>query len=148
MKLAIPTNVDQIAPQLGQATCFTIVTLTAEKEVITQETVPARGEGHISVVDFLATHGIDVLLCGEIGLMTRSALQMMDLTLIPGCQGAVAQAIETFCRGEAQGDASILDVEIIMDENDPMQCMHDCAKCNGCGDSALIEKINAQMNTP
>lgn len=143
-KIAIPVKNGQIDPDLGRATAFLLVTAEDGHEVL-RETVAAPGEGNVSVVNLLAGAGATTLICGELGLMARSAFQMMELELIPGCLGDADEAVETYLRGEAQGDPSILSVEIKMDENDPMQCMHDCSKCGGCGDPEMLEKIRKNI---
>ncbi len=143
-KIAIPVKNGQIDPDLGRATAFLLVTAQAGRE-LSRETLAAPGEGNVSVVNLLAGVGATALICGELGLMARSAFQMMELELIPGCLGDADEAVATYLRGEAQGDPSILSVEIQMDENDPMQCMHDCAKCGGCGDPELLEKIRKNI---
>lgn len=145
MKIAIPSQNGNINPELGKATEFTIIT-TENKIVQTTELMPARGEGNIAAVSFLADVQADVLICGEIGLMARNALQMIELILVPGCTGDVQKAVSNFLAGIKQGDSSILDVEVEMDENDPMQCMSDCSKCGGCSDSEMLKKV--QQNLP
>lgn len=144
MKIAIPVQNGTIDPRLGEAKTFWIIE-TDGSTVRTRETATASGEGNISAVSLLAAQQVDTLICGEIGLMARNALQMIELTLVPGCTGDAEQALQNFLSGKAQGDPSILDVEIPMDENDPMQCMHDCAKCSGCGDPEMLEIIQKHI---
>lgn len=133
MKIAVPTQNGEIFAELGQAEEFTVVTVSEDGKHFEKETMQTRGDGIVSVVSFLADEKIDTLICGTLGLMARSAFEMIDLQLVPGCSGAVDAAITKYLRGEKQGDPSILSVSIEMDENDPMRCMHDCAKCGGCG---------------
>lgn len=143
MIIALPTKNGEIDPHLGQAKEFTLVTVSGKQYEKQYFSVP--GDGHISVVNFLAKHQVSVLICGELGLMARSALQMMELELVPGCEGDADSAITKYLNGERQGDPSILSVEITMDENDPMQCMHDCAKCGGCGDPEMLEILQKHI---
>lgn len=133
MRIAVPTENGRIAAQLGQAKEFTVVTVSEDGKAFQKETVPAPGDGTIAAVKLLAEQKADVLICGTLGLMARSAFEMIEIELVPGCEGDADTAITRYLAGEAQGDPSILQVEIEMDENDPMQCMHDCAKCAGCG---------------
>lgn len=145
MKIAIPTQNGQIDPHLGEATEWTFVTVSDGGKAFEKETVPAPGDGVVSVVNLLAARQAGALICGELGLMARSALQMMELQLVPGCEGSADAAIDRFLKGEPQGDPSILEVTIEMDENDPMQCMHDCAKCGGCGDPEVLDAIKKRI---
>ncbi len=143
-KIAVPVKNGQIDPDLGRANAFLLVTAEEGRE-LSRETVDAPGEGTVSVVNLLAGVGATTLICGELSLMARSAFQMMELEIIPGCLGDADTAVATHLRGEAQGDPSILAVEIQMDENDPMQCMHDCANCGGCGDPELLKHIQKEI---
>ena len=43
--------------------------------------------------------------------------------------------------GEKQGDPTLLEIGREEDPDDPMACMHDCAKCSGCGPSELLKSI-------
>lgn len=130
MKIAIPTQSGCIAQQLGKCSTFTLIELPSGA----RETVTLPENGHIAVVSMLADRHAEVLICGELGLMARSALQMLEIMIVPGCTGDIDCAVEKYVRGEPQGDPAILAAEIPVDENDPLQCMHDCAKCSGCGD--------------
>lgn len=132
MKIAVAAKDGQIAQNLGTCAQFTLVTVNDDGSFV-KTSHAMTDTGNISVVSMLAQQQVDVLICGELGLMTRSALQMIEITIVPGCTGDVDVAIDKFLRQEPQGDPSILAVEIEMDEDDPMQCMHDCAKCSGCG---------------
>lgn len=146
MKIALPTENGQIFAHLGKAKEFTIVTVSDDEKSFTKAQIPARGDGHIGVVTLLADQKIDTLICGELGLMARSAFQMIEIELVPGCTGDADTAITKYLAGQAQGDPSILAVEIEMDENDPMQCMHDCAKCAGCGtDMPIPDAVKKQL---
>ena len=49
--------------------------------------------------------------------------------------------VAKFLVGEKQGDPTILEIGREEDPDDPMACMHDCAKCSGCGPSELLKQI-------
>ncbi len=131
MRIAIPTQDTDIAPNMGKCRTFTLIDVQDDGS-FSKEHVTLEHEGNIPAVSMLADRKVDTLICGEIGLMTRSAMEMIEIELIPGCSGNVDTAVTRYLAGEPQGDPSILSVEITMDENDPMQCMHDCASCRGC----------------
>ncbi len=131
MKIAIPTQNTEIAPNMGKCRTFTLIDVQ-EDGSFSKNAITLEHEGNIPVVSMLADQKVDTLICGEIGLMTRSAMEMIEIELIPGCSGNVDAAVSRYLAGEPQGDPSILSVEITMDENDPMQCMHDCANCHSC----------------
>ena len=74
-------------------------------------------------------------------LATRNALEMLGVLLVPGCEGSAEESVAKFLVGEKQGDPTILEIGREEDPDDPMACMHDCAKCSGCGPSELLKQI-------
>ena len=46
-----------------------------------------------------------------------------------------------FIVGEKQGDPTLLEIGREEDPDDPMACMHDCAKCAGCGPIEILKQI-------
>ena len=74
-------------------------------------------------------------------LAIRNALEMIGVLLVPGCEGSAEEAVAKFLVGEKQGDPTLLEIGREEDPDDPMACMHDCAKCSGCGPSELLKSI-------
>ena len=68
-------------------------------------------------------------------------LKEEGVLLVPGCEGAAEEAVAKFLVGEKQGDPTLLEIGREEDPDDPMACMHDCAKCSGCGPSELLKSI-------
>ena len=77
----------------------------------------------------------------SLGLAIRNALEMIGVLLVPGCEGPAEEAVAKFLVGEKQGDPTLLEIGREEDPDDPMACMHDCAKCSGCGPSELLKQI-------
>ena len=94
-----------------------------------------------TLIKFAGLEQIDVLICGSLGLATRNALEMLGVLLVPGCEGSAEESVAKFLVGEKQGDPTILEIGREEDPDDPMACMHDCAKCSGCGPSELLKQI-------
>ena len=92
----------------------------------------------------MSTEKVDVLICGTLGLAARNALELIGVLLIPGCEGSAEEAVAKFLVGEAQGDPTILQIAREDDPDDPMACMHDCAKCAGCGPIEILKNIPEQ----
>lgn len=131
MKLAIAAENNRIHQELGKCTDFLIFTI--EDGQIKDRKQSKSLQGHIALMSFFAENGIDALICGKIGLNTRNALQMIGITLVPGCAGDVMEAAENFLAGKQQGDPAILSDTSDQDPDDPLSCLHDCAKCTlGC----------------
>ena len=70
-----------------------------------------------------------------------AAVAILGVLLVPGCEGSAEEAVAKFLVGEKQGDPTLLEIGREEDPDDPMACMHDCAKCSGCGPSELLKSI-------
>lgn len=127
MKIAAITLDGAIAQNVAEAT--EILVVTAEERIPTaKETVPIGGAEITGVVLKLAAQDLDVLIAGEVSTLLQSTLRMLGISLYPGCAGDAIEQIAAYLAGEEIGDPS----KIVIpeeDENDPMACMHDCARC-------------------
>ena len=106
--------------------------------------VTCEAGGSTAMLRLMSTEKVDVLICGTLGLAARNALELIGVLLIPGCEGRAEEAVAKFLVGEAQGDPTILQIAREDDPDDPMACMHDCAKCAGCGPIEILKNIPEQ----
>lgn len=127
MKIAAVTKGSEIAASISDGTEVLIV--TEEGGVPTAKEVIEIGEMPITSVLFrLGTKNIDTLLAGEVGTALQSTLRMLGINLLPGCQGDAIDNIAGYLANEDIGDPS----KIVIpeeDEDDPLNCLHDCSKC-------------------
>ncbi|MCQ2421347.1 MAG: hypothetical protein MJ118_09440 [Clostridia bacterium] len=127
MKIAAVTKDGLIAQNVSEAN--EILVVTAEEKIPTaKETIAIGGAEITSVVLKLAAQDLDVLLAGEVSTLLQSTLRMLGISLYPGCKGDAVEQIAAYLTGEEVGDLSKIVIPEV-DENDPMSCMHDCAKC-------------------
>ena len=84
-------------------------------------------------------------ICGKLGIAARNALEMLGVLLVPGVTGSCAEAAAKFLVGEQQGDPSVLALCREEDPDDPMQCMHDCSKCAGCGPLEIPDALKPRV---
>ena len=132
MKIAIAYEAGLVAKSLSS--CQEFLILAEENgEPTGKELVTCLGDGHVRLLSFIGQYAIDVLICGELGIASRNALEMLGVLLVPGVTGSVEEAAAKFVVGEKQGDDTVLSLCREEDPNDPMACMHDCSKCAGCG---------------
>lgn len=128
MKIAAIMKEDGcIAQTMAEATKILVVTEEARIPTA-KEILDIGGQEITSVVLKLAAQNIDVFLAGEMSTLLQSTLRMLGISLYPGCEGDAIETIAAYLTGEIVGDPS----KIVIpeeDENDPMACMHDCAKC-------------------
>ncbi len=131
MKIAIAYENGGVHPNL--TACREFMVLTAVDGQPTEKILVNLAAGGLGLLPFVGQNDIDVVICGEMGIATRNALEMLGVLIIPGVSGSCDEAAAKFLVGEAQGDAAFLARCREEDPNDPMNCMHDCSRCAGCG---------------
>ncbi|MDO5142322.1 MAG: NifB/NifX family molybdenum-iron cluster-binding protein [Eubacteriales bacterium] len=140
MNIGVAYDGGQIAPELGACRTFLIVT-TEGQQPRSKHLATAEGESATALLKLASLEKLDVLICGALSLAIRNALEMIGVLLVPGCAGAAEEAVAKFLVGERQGDPALLEIGREDDPDDPMACMHDCAKCAGCGPVELLREI-------
>ena len=70
------------------------------KDIISSEVVSAAGSGHGALAGFLASHGVDVLICGGIGGGAKMALAQAGIQLMGGVNGSADDAVEAYIAGK------------------------------------------------
>lgn len=143
MKIAIAQQDGTITQKLTDCHAFMVIEFDAKRNPTSRALVEV-GAGSIALLTFAGKAEIDVLICGEMGIGSRNALESLGVILVPGAQGDATQAAVDFLCGALRGDQAFLDAQREEDPNDPMSCMHDCAKCGGCGTSAIPNLADLQ----
>ena len=140
MRIGVAFDEGQIAANLGS--CKQVLVVTTEgREPVSKHMAEVRGTSTTDLIKLASMEQIDVLICGSLGLAIRNALEMIGVLLVPGCEGPAEEAVAKFLVGEKQGDPTLLEIGREEDPDDPMACMHDCAKCSGCSPSELLKSI-------
>ncbi|MDO4173487.1 MAG: hypothetical protein Q4D42_01870 [Eubacteriales bacterium] len=127
MKVAAAVKDGKLSDTIAHSTEVLIVT-EEDGKPIARETIALGKEGITSVLFQLSQQNIDVLLAGEVGTALQTTLRMLGMHVLPGCTGDAIECIAGYLAGEEVGDVS----KIVIpeeDEDDPMNCIHDCAKC-------------------
>lgn len=140
MNIGVAYENGRIAKNLATAVRCSLSPLRAG-EPVGKRIAGIAGTSATDLIKFAGLEQIDVLICGSLGLATRNALEMLGVLLVPGCEGSAEESVAKFLVGEKQGDPTILEIGREEDPDDPMACMHDCAKCSGCGPSELLKQI-------
>lgn len=140
MNIGVAYEGGQIAKNLGG--CRTFLVVSTEGQTPTGKHLAETDDDNTTALLKLASmEKLDVLICGSLGLAIRNALEMIGVLLVPGCEGPAEEAVAKFLVGEKQGDPTLLEIGREEDPDDPMACMHDCAKCAGCGPIELLKQI-------
>nr|WP_295945198.1 NifB/NifX family molybdenum-iron cluster-binding protein [uncultured Agathobaculum sp.] len=140
MNIGVAYDNGQIAKNLGG--CRTFLVVSTEGQTPTGKHLAETDDDNTTALLKLASmEKLDVLICGSLGLAIRNALEMIGVLLVPGCEGPAEEAVAKFLVGEKQGDPALLEIGREEDPDDPMACMHDCARCAGCGPIELLKQI-------
>lgn len=140
MNIGVAYEGGQIAKNLGG--CRTFLVVSTEGQTPTGKHLAETDDDNTTALLKLASmEKLDVLICGSLGLAIRNALEMIGVLLVPGCEGPAEEAVAKFLVGEQQGDPTLLEIGREEDPDDPMACMHDCARCAGCGPIELLKQI-------
>ena len=140
MNIGVAYEGGQISRNLGG--CRTFLVVSTEGQTPTGKHLAETDDDNTTALLKLASmEKLDVLICGSLGLAIRNALEMIGVLLVPGCEGPAEEAVAKFLVGEQQGDPTLLEIGREEDPDDPMACMHDCARCAGCGPIELLKQI-------
>lgn len=109
-KVAIPsTNPGGMEAPLGMhfghCDLYTIVEIddNAVQSVSTLESVPHVQGGCMAPVQYLSSHGVNVLLTGGMGMRPFMGFQQVGITVYySGNQSTVGQAVDAFIKGDLQ----------------------------------------------
>lgn len=106
MKLAIclDKSSNTVWQHFGQTEHFLLVDLDNNQ----QEVVDNNGFSHRELIPYLASLGVKVLICGGIGDMAVTLLKNAGIDVIPGINGDVEKALESYQKGELMGNLSLV----------------------------------------
>ena len=90
MRTAIAAKLDEISPTLGGTTEFVLLSGERQERLSCTEKIPA----------FLKKHRVEILICGGIGNCMLDLLGAMQVKVIPGVAGELAEVIRQFQAGE------------------------------------------------
>ena len=101
MKIALPTNQDQIDSHFGHCEYFTVFTVDENKEITDQETVASpEGCGCKSNIAFvLADMGVSIMLAGNMGDGAVNVLSSAGIEVLRGCSGNVKEVASAWLNG-------------------------------------------------
>ena len=144
MKIAIPYEDGQVVQALSD--CRSLMILTTEgAEPVSKDLLPCADMSAAALMKLIGLQQIDVFICGRLGISTRNALEMLGVVIVPGVTGSCEEAAAKFLTGEEQGDPTVLSLCREEDPDDPMNCMHDCSRCAGCGPISAPDEVRRHV---
>lgn len=99
MKIAVTYDNGQIFQHFGHTENFKIYDVTDGK-VTASAVVNTNGSGHGALAGFLKLNGVEVLICGGIGMGAQNALASAGIKLFGGVSGNADKAVEALIAGE------------------------------------------------
>lgn len=97
-KIAVTYENGQVFGHFGHTQQFKIYDV-ADGKVAASAVVPTNGSGHGALAGFLASCGVDTLICGGIGGGARTALAQAGIALYPGASGDADAAVAALLAG-------------------------------------------------
>ena len=101
MKIALPSNKNQIDEHFGHCEYFTVFTIDDKNKILSQETItPPAGCGCKSdIASILAQMGVTHMLAGNMGQGAVNVLENNGIQVLRGCSGNVKDVVESWLAG-------------------------------------------------
>lgn len=72
--------------------------------IVSEEILDTNGTGHGALAGLLGEAGVEVLVCGGIGMGAQNALQSAGIRLYPGVSGSADEAVRALVNGTLKYD--------------------------------------------
>lgn len=106
MKIAVTYDDGQIFQHFGHTELFKFYNIEDGK-IISTTVMPTLGSGHGALAGFLASMGVDTLICGGIGGGAKVALSQAGITLFGGVTGSADEAVQALLDGKLGYDPEV-----------------------------------------
>ena len=98
MKIAVTYENGNIFQHFGHTEQFKIYNVEGDK-IVSSEVISSNGSGHGALAGFLAAQGVEVLICGGIGMGAQNALRAAGIKFYAGVSGSADAAVEALLAG-------------------------------------------------
>ena len=101
MKIALPSNQNQVDAHFGHCEYFTVFTINEKKEIVLEEKVnsPAGCGCKSNIVHTLSRMGVNLMLAGNMGDGAVNVLNSQGIEVLRGCSGNVKTVAEKWLSG-------------------------------------------------
>ena len=103
MKIAVTYENNEVFQHFGRCENFKVFEIE-NNEIKNAQVINSNGTGHGALAGFLANLGVEILICGGIGLGARNALASVNIQVYPGTNGNVDDIIQDFIKGNLDFD--------------------------------------------
>ena len=98
MKIAVTYENGNVFQHFGKTESFKIYE-TDNNKILASEVVGNDGIGHCALAGLLRDKGINVLICGGLGMGAQMALAQSGITVVSGAQGSADEAVNAYLDG-------------------------------------------------
>jgi predicted Fe-Mo cluster-binding NifX family protein len=101
MKIALPSNQNQIDEHFGHCEHFTVFTIDGQKKITAEEKIasPAGCSCKSNIAGILAGKGVKLMLAGNMGQGAVNVLNSNGIDVLRGCSGDVKAVTENWLSG-------------------------------------------------
>ena len=103
MKAAVTYEDGNIFQHFGRTEQFKLYDVE-DGAIVSEEILDTNGTGHGALAGLLREAGVEVLVCGGIGMGAQSALQSAGIRLYPGVSGSADEAVKDLVNGTLKYD--------------------------------------------
>ena len=103
MKIAVTYENGQVFQHFGHTEQFKFY-IVEDGKVTSSFVEDTNGQGHGALAGLLFNNGVDVLICGGIGMGAQIALNEAGIKLFGGVKGSADEAVEAFVAGNLNFD--------------------------------------------
>lgn len=106
MKIAVTYENGEVFQHFGHSAEFKVYQVNG-KEIVSSEIVGTNGSGHGALAGLLSDMGVDVLICGGIGMGAQDALSAAGIKLYGGVSGSADAAVKALLDGDLSYDPDV-----------------------------------------
>ena len=102
MKIALPSNKNEIDSHFGHCESFTVFTVNEKKEITADEVVasPAGCGCKSNIAQTLSDMGVELMLAGNMGEGAVHVLNSHGIEVVRGCSGNVKAVAQQWLEGQ------------------------------------------------
>jgi len=104
VKIAVTYDNGQVWQHFGKTEYFKMYEVEDGK-VVSGEVVSTGDASHGALADFLASNGVDAVICGGVGAPMIAKLEAKGMKAYPGVQGSADDAAEALAAGNLEVNA-------------------------------------------
>lgn len=99
MKIAIPVKDDLVFQHFNECSVFKVYTVD-DFDILSSEFITVSQDTPASAASGLKDHGVNVVICGNIGVASLLNLQDANIQVMGGAFGRADSQIESFLNGQ------------------------------------------------